>query len=168
MMTGWDCLWPLYRAKVESRALFGIRQNWKGIPRSIYLFSPQKLHEMAGEVRVQSCCWQDFREPSRLRRIHSHVTLSPLILTAATARWGRQLFLDFSFILFHFSLPLPIQRWTHWKRKMKTIPFCPMSHHPPQLVSKKPCKWGKKSYFYDLTPVSESDRKWAHTFQEPT
>lgn len=109
-MTGWDCVWPLYRATVESRALFGIRQNWKGIPHSIYLFSPQKLHETAGRVRVQSCCWQDLREPSRLRRIHSHVTLSPLILTAATACWGRQLFLDFSFILFHFSLPLPIQR----------------------------------------------------------
>lgn len=24
--------------------------------------------------------------------------------------------------------------WTHSERKMKTIPFCPMSHYPPQLI----------------------------------
>lgn len=51
--------------------------------------------------------------------------------------------------------------WTHSERKMKTIPFCTMSHYPPQLISKNACKCTeaskKKSYFYDLTPVSESD-----------
>lgn len=58
--------------------------------------------------------------------------------------------------------------WTHSERKMKTIPFCPMSHYPPQLIYKKnACKCAEvseESYIYDLTPVSKSDP----TANEPT
>lgn len=139
-MTGWDCMWPLHRTTVKSRALFGFRQNSKGIPHSIYLFFPSEAswngRQSEGLIllltRPQGIvlsvadsfqCHSVSSDPHSSNGVLRETALSQL------------LFHTLSFLtppanpaLFH---------WMHSETEMKTIPFCPMSHYPPQLIYKK-------------------------------
>lgn len=132
-------LWvrPLYRDSVESRA-----RNQTELERHPSLDLPLFPSEASWNGRRSEGLILQLTRPQGI--VPSAADSFPCHSVSSDPRSGngalretalsRLLFHTLSFLTPSANPALFLR--THGERKMKTIPFCPMSHYPPQLISK--------------------------------